>query len=128
MIWSSLARNRSPSPVVSGFFGRILPLRCDEGITTGDSRETSKSKLQSSAPSSLKSLQSQNLPRPENRLSLNALAIVHGRLPYLASMRWFWSEGAAEVTGLMISDGSDVQDRRGHWFTAWVSLSGNPSS
>ena len=68
------------SPVVSGFFGRILPLRCDEGITTGDSRETSKSKLQSSEPSSLKSLQSQNLPRPENRLSLNALAIVHGRL------------------------------------------------
>jgi hypothetical protein len=36
--------------------------------------------LQSSEPSSLKSLQSQNLPRPENRLSLNALAIVHGRL------------------------------------------------
>src|SRR6516162_10492245 len=25
MIWSSLARNRSPSPVVSGFFGRIVP-------------------------------------------------------------------------------------------------------
>ena len=29
MIWSSLARNRSPSPVVSGFLGRIVPLRCD---------------------------------------------------------------------------------------------------
>jgi hypothetical protein len=24
MIWSSLARNRSPSPVVFGFFGRIV--------------------------------------------------------------------------------------------------------
>src|SRR6516162_2901038 len=42
MIWSSLARNRSPSPVVSGFFGRIVPLRCDHGITAADSKESRK--------------------------------------------------------------------------------------
>ena len=29
MIWSSLARNRSPSSVVFGFFGSHRPLRCD---------------------------------------------------------------------------------------------------
>jgi hypothetical protein len=34
MIRSNLARNRSPSPVVSGFFGRIARLRY-EGITAG---------------------------------------------------------------------------------------------
>jgi len=36
-------------------------------------------KLQASDASALEGLQSQNLSRPENRLSVNGLAIVHGR-------------------------------------------------
>ena len=37
-------------------------------------------KLQASDASALEGLQSQNLSRPENRLSVNGLAIVHRRL------------------------------------------------
>jgi hypothetical protein len=37
-------------------------------------------KLQASDASAPEGLQSQNLSRPENRLSVNGLAIVHGRL------------------------------------------------
>ena len=39
-----------------------------------------KMKLQAFDASALESLQSQNLSRPENRLPVNGLAIVHGRL------------------------------------------------
>src|SRR6516165_10041416 len=38
-----------------------------------------KMKLQASDASAPEGLQSQNLSRPENRLSVNGLAIVHGR-------------------------------------------------
>jgi hypothetical protein len=37
-------------------------------------------KLQGSGPSTPKSLQSQNRPRPENRLSISRLDVVHGQL------------------------------------------------
>jgi hypothetical protein len=37
-------------------------------------------KLQGSGPSTPKSLQSQNRPRPENRLSISRLGVVHGQL------------------------------------------------
>jgi len=37
-------------------------------------------KLQDSGPSGPKSLQSQNRPRPENRLSISRLDVVHGQL------------------------------------------------
>jgi hypothetical protein len=37
-------------------------------------------KLQGSGPSAPKSLQSQNRPRPENRLSISRLDVVHGQL------------------------------------------------
>src|SRR5262245_56466380 len=40
-----------------------------------------KMKLQGSGPSAPKSLQSQNRPRPENRLSISRLDVVHGQLP-----------------------------------------------
>src|SRR6516165_12543712 len=40
-------------------------------------------KLQASDASALEGLQSQNLSRPENRLSVNGLAIVHGRFETL---------------------------------------------
>jgi hypothetical protein len=36
-------------------------------------------KLQGSGPSAPKSLQSQNHPRPENRLSISRLDVVHGQ-------------------------------------------------
>ena len=36
-------------------------------------------KLQGSGPSAPKSLQSQNRPRPENRLSISRLDVVHGQ-------------------------------------------------
>src|SRR5258705_6627931 len=39
-----------------------------------------KMKLQGSGPSAPKSLQSQNRPRPENRLSISRLDVVHGQL------------------------------------------------
>src|ERR1700747_849899 len=38
-----------------------------------------KMKLQGSGPSTPKSLQSQNRPRPENRLSISRLGVVHGQ-------------------------------------------------
>src|SRR6516225_10219888 len=41
-------------------------------------------KLQASDASALEGLQSQNLSRPENRLSVNGLAIVHGRFAELS--------------------------------------------
>jgi hypothetical protein len=42
-----------------------------------------KSKLQSSEPSIPKILQSQNRPVAKYQLSINALAVVHGRLQKL---------------------------------------------
>src|SRR5258705_14015427 len=46
-----------------------------------------KMKLQGSGPSAPKSLQSQNRPRPENRLSISRLDVVHGQLIYLLTDR-----------------------------------------
>src|SRR5262245_38393955 len=42
-----------------------------------------KMKLQDSGPSGPKSLQSQNRPRPENRLSISRLDVVHAQLTRL---------------------------------------------
>src|SRR5215467_8174817 len=79
MIWSSRPRNRSLDPVVSCFFGRMLPpLRrrnhsCRfEGIP--------EMKLQASEASNLKNLRSQIAGSAENRLSLRVLRVVHDRL------------------------------------------------
>src|SRR5439155_21925457 len=73
MIASSRERRRSLCPVSRRSFGRIVPSRCHEGITTRDSAESSKMKLQAFGASSPKSLQSQMPSRPENRLLLNGL-------------------------------------------------------
>lgn len=43
-------------------------------------------KLQGSGPSAPKSLQSQNRPRPENRLSISRLDVVHGQLAIVAAI------------------------------------------
>jgi hypothetical protein len=51
-------------------------------------------KLQDSGPSDPKSLQSQNRPRPENRLSISRLDVVHGQLVMkLTSIARFSSSG-----------------------------------
>jgi hypothetical protein len=42
MIWSSHARNRSPDLVVSGFFGRIVLLRCANRIMLCQKAESQK--------------------------------------------------------------------------------------
>ena len=48
-------------------------------------------KLQASDASALEGLQSQNLSRPENRLSVNGLAIVHGRfINFMPVERWVY--------------------------------------
>src|SRR5262245_57859790 len=49
-----------------------------------------KMKLQDSGPSGPKSLQSQNRPRPENRLSISRLDVVHGQRVTLAHMAQVW--------------------------------------
>src|SRR5260370_26592395 len=73
MIASSRERSRSVCPVSRRSFGRIVPSDAGNGITTRDSTESSKAKLQAFGPPSPKSLQIQNPSRPENRLSLNGL-------------------------------------------------------
>src|SRR5215467_3741063 len=79
MIWSSRARNRSPDPVAPCFFGRIVP---SDATTESrfEIRRNRKMKLQGSRPSDPETLQSQNSIRTENRLTINGLAVLHGRL------------------------------------------------
>src|SRR6476620_5652482 len=79
MIWSSLARNRSPSSVVFGFFGRIVPSDATpnhaqrfEGI--------SNMKSQASGALALKSLQSRRAVAQKNRIRLRHLTVLHGQL------------------------------------------------
>src|SRR5467141_1100391 len=48
-------------------------LRCDDGITTRDSTESSKMKLQAFGQSKPEILQSQSQSRPENRFLINRL-------------------------------------------------------
>src|SRR5262249_39404113 len=59
-----------------------------------------KMKLQDSGPSGPKSLQSQNRPRPENRLQISSLDVVHGQLlregidvkfSFIAKHRGIWA-------------------------------------
>jgi hypothetical protein len=81
MIWSSRARNRSPDLVVSGLFGRIVLPPMRQQNHASQKKGISKMKLQGLAASGPKTLQSQTCPYAGNRLLLNALAVVHGRLP-----------------------------------------------
>src|SRR5664280_894010 len=79
MICSSLARNRSPDPVVSCCFGRIVPPMRPRNHSSFP-KGIPKTKLQGSAPSSHNILQSQSCLLAKNRFSVNGLAVVHGRL------------------------------------------------
>jgi hypothetical protein len=58
-----------------------------------------KMKLQGSGSSTPKSLQSQNRPRPENRLSISRLGVVHGQLPSLANSGPASSDGPYATLG-----------------------------
>src|SRR5215472_9283134 len=78
MIWSSLARNRSFNPVVSCFFGRIVPSDAAQNHAVRFAR-TPKMKLQGSGTLSLETLQSRVNLCAQNRLSLRHLAALHGR-------------------------------------------------
>src|SRR5262245_36771043 len=50
-----------------------------------------KMKLQDSGPSGPKSLQSQNRPRPENRLSISRLDVVHAqRITFSKAPQTYW--------------------------------------
>src|SRR5438445_2143218 len=78
MIWSSCARNRSPDPVVSCFFGRIAP--SDTATESRFSiRGNPKTKLQASSASDPETLQSQVTKTARKRLSLRGLEVLHGR-------------------------------------------------
>src|ERR1700704_3512936 len=79
MIWSSLARNRSPSLVASCFFGRIV--FSDAAIESRfASQGNPKTKSQGSAASDRQTLQSKTCCCPENRFIFNRLEVVHRRL------------------------------------------------
>src|SRR5262249_29409110 len=79
MIWSSRARNRSPDPVVSCFFGRIAP--SDAATESCFSiRGNRENELQASKGSDTETLQSQVNKAAKKRLSLSGLEILHGRL------------------------------------------------
>src|SRR5262245_33687384 len=78
MIWSSRARNRSPDPVVSCFFGRIAP--SDAATESCFSiRGNRENELQASKASDTETLQSQVNKAAKKRLSLSGLEILHGR-------------------------------------------------
>src|SRR6187397_2798727 len=82
MIWSSRARNRSPDFVASCFFGRIARHSLGEqapenhGFRFEGIKETS---LQASRAADPKTLQSRTSRGAEKRISINDLAVVHGR-------------------------------------------------
>jgi hypothetical protein len=79
MIWSSRARNKSPDPVVSCLFGRIVP--SDAATQSRSSiRGNPKPRLQAFRASGLETLQSQIRKIVRKRLSLSRLELVHGRL------------------------------------------------
>src|SRR5262249_23509102 len=75
----SRARNRSPDPVVSCFFGRIAP--SDAATESCFSiRGNRENELQASKASDTETLQSQVNKAAKKRLSLSGLEILHGRL------------------------------------------------
>src|SRR6202158_219745 len=79
MIWSSRARNRSPSPVASCFFGRIV--FSDAAIESRFAIQGNpKTKSQGSGASDRQTLQSKTCCCPENRFVFNRLEVVHRRL------------------------------------------------
>jgi hypothetical protein len=78
-ICSSLARNRSPDPVVVCCFGRIVPT--DEAKESWFAqKENQKTKLQASVASEYKTLHSQTSLSFENELTFNHLAVVYDQL------------------------------------------------
>jgi len=79
MICSSLARNRSPEPVVACCFGRIVPSNAAKESWFAQ-KENQKIKLQDPGASSGETLQSQSYVFAKNRFTINGLTVVHRRL------------------------------------------------
>jgi hypothetical protein len=77
MIWSSRARNKSPDPVVSCLFGRIVPSDAATELRSSI-RGNPKPKLQAFRASDPETLQSQIRKIVRKRLSLSRLELVHG--------------------------------------------------
>ncbi len=75
MIWSSRARNRSPSPVVSCFFGRIVPsdAATESLVRARREFEMQIARFRAFSP---ETLQSQNRSYAKNRISVNRLGFV----------------------------------------------------
>src|SRR6516165_9474388 len=63
-----------------------------------------KMKLQASDASAPEGLQSQNLSRPENRLSVNGLAIVHGRPDNVQNLSHFQGAASSRMKERPMSD------------------------
>src|SRR5215472_13921419 len=79
MIWSSLARNRSLSPVVARCLGRIATSAAQR-ITDGLPGESPKTKSQDSATSWRRILRFQIRFQCRNRFPINSLRVLHRRL------------------------------------------------
>jgi hypothetical protein len=73
-------RNRSPSLVFFGFFGRIVPLRCADRITTPDSTESRKRNCKLPGLQTPKACNRKYRPLSKNRLPIFVLSVLHGRL------------------------------------------------
>ena len=77
---------------IASFLRSHRHLRCANGITSSDSREFLKAKLQAFEPSHPKSLQFQTLPCPENRLLLNGLGGIS------------WTTGLVPLVAVAVQD------------------------
>src|SRR6516162_5000698 len=78
-----------------------------------------KMKLQASDASAPEGLQSQNLSRPENRLSVNGLAIVHGRLVRPGALTLLGS-GSVQTAVLICSDRTLPYHLTEQSFAGWM--------
>src|SRR5262245_43450177 len=73
-----------------------------------------KMKLQDSGPSGPKSLQSQNRPRPENRLSISRLDVVHAQpvITALAALAGAAIGGLTSVVASWLTHRSQAREQR----------------
>src|SRR6478672_10131980 len=74
-----------------------------------------KMKLQGSGPSTPKSLQSQNRPRPENRLSISRLDVVHGQLSIHSKASLYEAFPAVEARRLVERFEWHYTPKHGSW-------------
>jgi hypothetical protein len=80
MLWSSRARNRSPNNVVACFFGRIVRSDATKESCFVPQRESPKRNCKDPGLQSPKPCNEKPACSLKKRLSINGLAVVHGRL------------------------------------------------